>query len=296
VLEEEDVALIASDARFAGLRRLELGYNEFDDHAVEIVAQSRTLSRLTDLDYSGNRTTIAALEAVAGSPLASRLTFIGLRQHDWSEAPRIGSRAADLLASFRCLQGIDLHGEQIGDEGAEILGRSSNLADLSLLQLGQNGLGLRGVTALLSSPYLTKVEDLDLSDNRPGGDWIAALASAGPRRLRKLTLEVNQLDGQAAALLADAVALEGVRELSLRGNPIGDQGAVALAGSVRLTQLHKLDLGSCEIGDEGAIALADSPTLGRLEGFGGLGLSHNRYGQKAARHLRKRFDYDPSSY
>jgi hypothetical protein len=162
--------------------------------------------------------------------------------------------------------------------------------------MGQNGLGVRGVTALLSSPHLSQVEELDLSNNRPGGDWITALVSAGPRRLRKLTLEDNQFDGRAAALLADAAALGGVRELSLRGNPIGDQGAVALAGSPRLTQLRKLGLGSCEIGDEGAIALADSATLGRLEGFGGLGLAHNRYGQQAARRLRKRLDYDPSSY
>lgn len=295
-LDEEDVALITSDPRFAGLRRLGIGYSELGDGAVEMVAQSRTLSRLTAFDYSGNRTTIAALEAVAASSLASRLTFIGLRQYDWGEAPRVGSRAAELLACFQCLQGIDLHGQRIGDEGAENLARSSKLADLKLVQLGQNGLGLRGVTAILSSPYLTKVEELDLSNNRPGGDWITALASAGPRRLRKLTLEDNQLDGQAALLLADAAALHGVRELSLRGNPIGNQGAVALAGSPHLTQLRNLGLGSCDIGDEGAIALAESVTLGRLEGFGGLGLSHNRYGQQAARRLRKRFDYDPSSY
>jgi uncharacterized protein (TIGR02996 family) len=292
----DDVALITSDPRFAGLRRLEIGYSDLGDSAVEMVSQSRTLSHLTAFDYSGNRTTIAALEAVAGSPLASRLTFIGLRQYDWGEAPTVGSRAAELLAGFRCLQGIDLHGQQIGDEGAEVLAGSPNLADLKLLQLGQNGLGLRGMTALLSSRYLTKVEELDLSNNRPGGDWITALASTGPRRLLKLTLEDNQLDGQAVVLLADAVALEGVRELSRRGNPIGDQSAAALAGSARLTQLRKLGLGSCDIGDEGANALAGSSTLDRLEGFTGLGLADNRYGQEAARRLRKRLDYDPSSY
>ncbi|HEY7310894.1 MAG TPA: TIGR02996 domain-containing protein [Gemmataceae bacterium] len=296
VLDEEEVAMIASDPRFADLRRLEIGYSDLGDSAVEMVAQSRTLSHLTAFDYSGNRTTIAALQAVAGSPLAGRLTFIGLRQYDWGEAPRVGSRAAELLADFRCLQGIDLHGQQIRDEGAEYLARSSKLADLKLLQLGQNGLGLRGVTALLSSPYLTKVEELDLSNNRPGGDWIAALASADARRFRKLSLEDNQLNGQVAVLLADAAVLEGVRELSLRRNPVGDQGAVALAGSARLTRLRKLGLGSCDIGDEGAIALPDSSSLGKLEGFGGLGLSHNRYSGAAAHRLQKRFGYDPTSY
>lgn len=295
-LAEEDIALIASDPRFAGLRRLVFRYSDLGDRAVELAAQSRTLSCLTAFDYGCSRTTIAALEAVADSPLASRLKFIGLRQDEPGEEPMAGIRAAELLAGFRCLEGIDLAGLQIGDEGAEILARSSLLTELKVLQLGQNGLGLRGVTALLSSPYLTKVEELDLSKNRPGNDWIAALASAGPRRLRKLTLEDNQLDGQAAVLLAYAVALEGVRELSLRWNSIGDQGAVALAGSARLTHLRKLGLGSCDIGDQGAIALAESATLKRLEGFGGLGLAHNRYTTKAARRLRKRFDYDPSSY
>jgi hypothetical protein len=249
------------------------------------------LSSLTELDYGGNRTTISALETLAGSPLARRLTFIGLRQYDWGEAPRVGARAAELLAGFLCLQGIDLHGQQIGDNGAEILAGSSKLTNLNLLQLGQNSLGLPGVAALMSSPYLTEVEELDLSSNRPGDNWIAAICSAGPRRLRKLTLEDNGLDGQAIVLLAQALPLEGVWELSLSGNPIGDRGATALARSARLGRLRKLNLTSCEIGDEGATALATSSTLARSVGWE---LSENRYGVKAARRLRARFIPDPS--
>ena len=289
VLDEEDAALIASDPRFAGLRRLKI-YGGLTDRTVELIAQSRNLSRLASFDYSGDLTTIAALEAVAASPLASRLTFIAPRH-----TTRLGTRAAELLAGFQRLQGIDLRYQEIGDEGAEQLASSAKLADLKLLDLGHNGLGRRGVTALLTSPYLTQVEELDLTKNPPGGDWITAFASAGPRQFRQLTLEDNQLDTQAAVLLANSVALQGVRELSLRGNPIGDQGAIALARSPRLVRLHKLTLGRCDIGDEGAIALAESATLGRLAGYGSLGLSHNRYGKQTGRRLTKRFGYNPAS-
>lgn len=295
-LDEEDVALIASDPRFAGLSRLEIGFNDLPDRAVAVIAQSQTLSNLTAFSFSGTPTTIAALEALAGSPLAGRLTFVGLRQYDWSGTPRFGKRAAELLAGFRRLEGIDLHGQRIGDDGAEVLAGAASLANLKNLEIGQNELGLRGLTAILASPYLGGVEELDLSDNRPGGAWIVALASAGPRRLRRLTIQDNDLDWRAAVLLADAMAVEGVRELSLRGNPIGDQGAIALAGSTHLTQLRNLGLGSCNIGDVGASALAGSETLRRLEGYGGLGLSGNAYGDNAARQLRQRFGYDPSSY
>jgi Leucine Rich repeat len=296
VLDEDDVILVATDPRFAGLTHLGIGYNDLPDRAVEAVARSQTLSRLVELDYSGNRTTAAALQALASSPLGGRLTVIGLRQYHWGESRRLGRRAADLLTGFRGLRGIDLHGQQIGDEGAAVLSRSSLLASLRRLELGENALGVRGVTELLSSPHLAGLEELDLSNNPPGGEWVPALAAAGPRPIRKLALADNQLDAQAASLLSTADALGGLRELSLRGNPIGDRGVVQLAQSTRLSGLRKLGLQSCGIADGGAAALADSPALSKLAGFGGLGLSHNRYGPETTRRLRERFGYDPGSY
>jgi len=281
-LEEDDIALIATDERFAGLMRLEIGYNNLDDRAVKMIALSETLSEIVALEYGSNRTTIAALETIAASPLAHRLKFIGLGQEEWSDVPRLGSHAAELLAGFRSLQVINLSGQRIGDAGAEHLARSPHLAELKSLHLGQNNLGLRGLTALLSSPHLAGLEELDLSNNPTGCNWAAAFTRATPGRLRKLTLAGNEIDGATVELLANTGVLQGVIELSLRGNPLGDQGAIALARSPHLAELRRLDLELCHIGEEGVAALAKSPTFARLEGVTGLKLAHNHYDTGAA--------------
>ena len=288
VLDEADVALIAAEPRFAGLTRLDIRNNNLGDAAVARVARSRTLTGLTAFDYGGNLTTLAALEALAGSPLADRLTSLGLGQHDRGAAPRVGPRGAEVLAAFGRLQTLDLFGQQLGDRGVDILLRSRRLAGLSSLRLGQNGLGPRGVASLLASARLGKLTSLDLSENPPEGAWMVALAPSGVGRLRELLLEDNQLDGDSVARLAESAALGSLREFSLRGNPIGDRGADALARSPHLAKLRRLNLEMCAIGDAGAGALADSVALSGLD-VNGLALDGNLYGPDAARRLRERF-------
>lgn len=292
-LNEEDVALVASEPRFASLWSLDISHNGLDDRAVAMVSQSRTLLNLTCLDLGDNQTTAAVLESLVAGPLSGQLRFLGLSRDGTSRVPPLGSRAAELLATFPCLQGIDLAGQHIGDEGAEILAASPLLKGLKRLELGWNGLGPRGVTALLSSPHLTAIEELDLSGNTLGGEWVATLGAGCPLRFRSLLLNGVALDGEAVALLADAPAIEGLRELALNENPISDRGAIALAGSVRLTRLRSLDLGNCQVGNEGALALAASPLLTRLKNRKGrFALGGNRYGEEADRLVRERFGDD----
>src|SRR5262249_5544527 len=76
VLDAEDVHLIATDDRFAGLTRLNIAWNGLSDPSVEVVARSTVLTQLGTFDFSGNSTTTGALEAIAASPLARRLTFL----------------------------------------------------------------------------------------------------------------------------------------------------------------------------------------------------------------------------
>lgn len=294
VLDEDDITLIATDRRFSGLTHLDIYDNDLPDRAVEVIARSSTLSRLTELNIGVNRTTIAALQRLVDSPLVDRLTFLGLRQYIWRDVTP-GRSVADLLARFRSLQRVELRGQQIGDDGAAVLARSPSLSGLKVLRLGENALDVRGVAELLSSPHLTVLEELDLSDNPPGSEWVRAFATAGPRPLRKLVLENNELDARAVAVLAAAPALAGLRELALDRNPIGDRGAVALARSTMLSGLRKLRLTWCGITDKGAAALADSPALSRLERPGGLRLAGNRYSPETARRLRERFGYDPET-
>jgi uncharacterized protein (TIGR02996 family) len=301
VIDEASAALIASDARFAHIGRLNLGHTVFRGlgaRALGLIAHSRTLSRLTALDYGWNDTTIDAVDSLAASPLAGRLTFLGLGRDeygDFNPVPTLGARVVERLVGFPRLEGLDLGGQQIGDDGAEMLARCPNLAGLKRLDLASNCLGARGIAALLSSPYLTRLEELDLSDNRPGVAWIARLLSDGTRRFRSLRLNVNDLDEEAATLLANAAACEGVQELTLMGNSIGDRGVIALARSAHLPQLRRLNLRGCSIGDAGVLALAESPLMDRLACFRGLRMS-DPYGKEAERRLLARLGYDPMRY
>jgi uncharacterized protein (TIGR02996 family) len=296
VLDEDDVSLIASDPRFANLRRLDIRANSLSDRAIQTIARSGTLSRLTALDYGYNFTTVTALEILADSPLAERLACLSLWRHERYSLPPIGWRAAELLTRFPHLGDLNLLGQRISDEGAERLAASPNLEGLKRLHLGGNALGPRGVRAILTSPYLAQVEELDLSGNRPGGEWIEALAGAHSPRLRKLSLFDNQLDGEAITRLAGATGFEGLRELNLGFNPIGDRGATGLARSALLSRLRRLDLGGCQIWDPGAVALAESGMLARLNNPGRLRLRGNRYSETGARRLRERFGYDPAEH
>jgi uncharacterized protein (TIGR02996 family) len=290
VLDEEDVVLVASDERFAGLRGLNIRSNHVGDGAVEVVARSPILSRLAALGFGGGRTSATALAALAASPLAQRLTCLGF----WRHGQAVGRRVGEVIAGFPCLEEIDLHQQEIGDEGAMSLAESPNMTGLKRLRLVWNRLR-GGAVALLTSPHLIQLEELDLSANDLGGGWVDAFVAAGPRRLRKLVLNSARFDAEAIARLAEAPGLEGVRELCLRWNGrIGDQGVIALARSSRLRRQRKLDLRDCGIGDEGVSALADSPLLDSLEGRDGLRMRGNHYGPEAARRLEERLGYDPS--
>jgi hypothetical protein len=173
------------------------------------------------------------------------------------------------------------------------LAASPSMAGLKRLRIIHGGLGPRGAVAILTSPHLAQLEELDLSYNHLGGGWVAAFVAAGSCRLRKFILQGSRLDAKAIARLAEAPGLEGVRELDLCTNLIGDRGAIALARSSRLARLRKLDLGSCGIEEKGAFALADSPILNRLEGSDGLRMRNTHYGEEAGKRLEERLGYRP---
>jgi hypothetical protein len=83
----------------------------------------------------------------------------------------------------------------------------------------------RGIRALASSPYLTELEELDLSGNYLGPESAERLAewpAAG--RLRKLWLHNNALGHDGVRALARSPHLDGLHFLSVGSSSISDRG------------------------------------------------------------------------
>jgi uncharacterized protein (TIGR02996 family) len=140
---------------------------------------------------------------------------------------------------------------------------------------GDEALGTVGARALASSPHLTRLVSLNLSDCVIGPDGAKALAdSPGMRNLTSLDLSgwdctpANLIRDEGASALADSPHLAQLTSLDLMENCITAEGAKALAASPHLTRLTALNLMGNPIGPEGARALATSPFLTGLKTLG----------------------------
>jgi hypothetical protein len=122
----------------------------------------------------------------------------------------------------------------------------------------RNGLGAMGMAALCRSPHLTA--------------------------LTGITLTANDLDDEAARIMAGCSKLASLRSLWLYGNRIGPEGVKAMAASPHLAGLETLSLNYNPIGDEGARVL-----LGAFPKLTFLWLSGLDLGEEIKERLRERF-------
>jgi uncharacterized protein (TIGR02996 family) len=171
--------------------------------------------------------------------------------------------ACPYLARFREL---DFTMSGLSDNFApHVLITSNYLKDLEVLRLcGYDDnchLDVPGLEALSRARYLTRLRELDLSNNWFGDEGVEALA-----RTRRLP------------------ALE---HLSLEGVGMTDRGVLALAASPLASRLQQLDLAANDIGTAGAQVLVNTPALAGLKR---LDLRDNALLDPAARRaLRVRF-------
>jgi uncharacterized protein (TIGR02996 family) len=236
---------------------------------------------------------LRGLQHVAGSPL---LRWV--RQLDLSgKLLRGGIRLLATTPEVEGLTWLDLSGNNLSSADVRLLFRSSFLANLRSLHLGQsrsnkNFLAVEGVEALAEAAHFRQLRELFLRGNAigPGGGRALAgapqlsglrvleltgcnIGNAGGQalagsphlaRLEGLHLRGNQLSAPAAEALG-AARFPALHTLCLRGNFIGSAGARALADNPHFARLAVLDLSANVIGDEGAAALARSPHLAGLE-------------------------------
>jgi uncharacterized protein (TIGR02996 family) len=110
-----------------------------------------------------------------------------------------------LLLGMPILHGLcelDLSENALGDDGCAQLAAWREAASLRKLNLRQTQTGCAGVRHLCRSPFLTGLEDLDLSANfisHDGGEEL--VRTHGLARLKKLDLRFNDVDWHTIAAL-----------------------------------------------------------------------------------------------
>ena len=225
--------------------------------------------------------------------------LLHVRELDLTENS-LGDRGPALLARsphLGQLVALDLGFTDLGAVGLKILADSPALGGLRSLRLNDNpNLGPLGVRALVESPHLTDVIDLDLSGTGlTGADLHPLFDSPLAVRLQRLALQGNRLGNDGTRDFVGSLAfnrmaerdrmvdlrrvqmgsagahaqglcpaLRTVDSLDLEGNVLGDAGLAALSASPYLTRLRVLGLRENRIGDDGVAALARSPIMATL--------------------------------
>jgi uncharacterized protein (TIGR02996 family) len=243
------------------------GDDRCNKQSLEALLASPHLTNLRELHLAGYRVSPAALRVLAKANLPG-LRVLNLYRND-----QLGDQGAETLAGATFahqLTDLDLGGTSLTDAGAKILAGCSQLKQLRRLVLGTrfgsgNRVGAEGTKALLTSPFLSSLTQVELSDNPIGAGGAEALA-AWPwlANVRDLCLRQCNIGSEGLAALARSPHLGNVVYIELLRNDIGAEGAIALAGASHITRLRELDLGWNDIGDRGAEALAAAPHLASL--------------------------------
>lgn len=223
---------------------------------------------------------------------------------------------SEALVHSTYVKKLDLHRNEISNDGAKALSRVSNIEELDL---SSNYIGDDGVTALSESGLQdlsisanpigdavrkfaaskslkrleasqceitdrgaaklfssSSIEELDLSINRIFGDSLAYVVLN--TILRRLNLSQNCLTSDSCRYLIDNKT---IKQLILSSNYIGDDGAVLLA---RNNTMEEISLSQCSIGNVGACAFSKNTFLKKLFLFnnkitndGALALAKNKF-------------------
>jgi uncharacterized protein (TIGR02996 family) len=145
---------------------------------------------------------------------------------------------------------VDFTESWIDVKSYKALAKFPELAHLRSLSMAECSIKANHLKALLASPHLINLRELDLFGNRLG-DAAARMVAEWPRSagLTHLNLSENYWIGdRGAEALAQSPHLSNLKTLLLRCDRIGEAGGRALAHSPHLANLEKLDLGGNRLG------------------------------------------------
>jgi uncharacterized protein (TIGR02996 family) len=247
---------------------------------------------LRSLHLSDGLVSREAAEALLRLPNLRTLRHLRLRAYDGWIADPVRTLAVDGFTELRTL-GIEAC--YLNDDAAEALANCADLKNLRYLELRDNRITGRGVTALLTSPHLTNLVYLGLERNPCAGVDAKNLAKAPPGALRLLHAHGARFEAADVGALMrcprvrtcwyfdvddNNLGTPAVRALVRGGkdwcppilwiayNSIDDKGAEALANWRAASNLSALHIKYNSVTDAGVSALLDSPHLAKLDALG----------------------------
>ncbi|MFO0554171.1 MAG: TIGR02996 domain-containing protein [Polyangiaceae bacterium] len=160
---------------------------------------------------------------------------------------------------------------------------SPHLHSLVELRFDFEGIDGSGVSALMSSPLVRRLERLYLDDNFFvwwGAQLKDTFRAEGDLPWRVLSLGKNRIPPELLDSLTKQVSLPRLDELDLHGNPLGPEG-LAKARWIDPQRIVRLDLTNTQLALDGVRALAAAP----FERLRALSLCNNRLGPTALKAL-----------
>jgi uncharacterized protein (TIGR02996 family) len=157
-------AMLAGTKNLAEVKDLDLMVNGIDDGGAIALARSPHLRGLSSLCLQTNDLTVRSVRELADSPLIDGVRSLNLA------ANNIGHEGAEALAAsgrLGALERLSLWAAHITDRGAEALAASPHLANLKVLELHANAITERGSQALYDSPYLQRLERVTIGWHNP---------------------------------------------------------------------------------------------------------------------------------
>jgi uncharacterized protein (TIGR02996 family) len=177
------------------------------------------------------------------------------------EAEWVGPFATYLIGwTFRrgFIEDVILDGKTFLARAEEIF-RALPVAYLGVLDVGAV------IDEFAASPYLRQIRrlhfGLDDGDSEPLGDGGAAVLARSPHLsgLERLTLGMEQINGDGLVALAEAPWLRSLRNLGLAQNEVGDDALQSFFATAPLEKMEVLNLDWAGAGDESITALARTP-------------------------------------
>jgi len=232
------------------------------------LASSPNFLKMKHLEIGGrNMQGEGILSAFAASPYLSGLKSLSLELDGNIEKVElinlVNSLSLSNLELFN-LQLSDVDDIKNNDEVAKNLANNPSLQNLLSLTMRQ--VGDSGIAAISQSPYIRKLQNLELADGNIGDDGIKSFVNSEiMSNLELLDFSYCKIGDEGIKALANATKLTNLIGLKLNNNIFGDEGIKALASSQTLVNLKHLDLDGCKIGDAGLMALANSADLLHLD-------------------------------
>jgi uncharacterized protein (TIGR02996 family) len=219
-LLEEGVSALVETAVFPRLTALDLsesgGWDTLRQTVVNALARGSAPVRLSTLQLSSSRLTVADVEVLAASRVMANLTELDLYDNPvWAG----GSRALAGATGLGRLQVLRLGKTAPGLAGVEALATSPHLTDLRWLDLRNNGLDYTAVCVLAGAANLNRLAVLELRNN-PLGDRGVCELTAAPHltALVKLDLAECKISDRGGRALLGWPALADVVYLDLGRN------------------------------------------------------------------------------